>query len=160
MIKPKAKACKGIGKAAGVPGCGNVTVWRTYGLCDACLYEYYNNDERGRITIAKTRPDRTAARKPIARSQKPIAKESKKRRVENLQYQADRIVFLGKPENRICPVTGEPATEIHHKKGRIGSLLLNQKYWLAVSRKGHQQIEACPEWAKENGFSLDRLSVE
>lgn len=90
---------------------------------------------------------------------KPIPRRSKKRTVQELQYNADVKVFLGKPENRICPVTGQQTNQVHHKKGRIGSLLLDQRYWLAVSPEGHRQIENNPIWAKEKGYSLDRLSL-
>lgn len=87
-----------------------------------------------------------------------IPKVSEKRKIDNLKYSAQRIVFLGKPENKICPITGWPTTEIHHKKGRIGDLFLDERYWIALSREGHQYVEENPEWAKENGYSLDRLS--
>lgn len=83
---------------------------------------------------------------------------SKKRKVENAQYSVLRIEFLSKPENQICPITGWPTCDIHHKKGRVGSLFLDTKYWVALSREGHQFVEENPEWAKENGYSLDRLS--
>lgn len=89
--------------------------------------------------------------------QKPIARRSKKRIVQELQYNADVKVFLGKTENKICPVTGQQTNQVHHKKGRIGDLLNDQRFWLAVSPKGHSMIENNPEWAKENGYSLNRL---
>jgi len=92
---------------------------------------------------------------------KPVYKipsVSKKRKVENAQYTVLRIEFLSKPENKICPITGWPTTDIHHKKGRVGDLFLDTKYWIALSREGHQHVEDNPEWAKENGYSLDRLS--
>lgn len=88
---------------------------------------------------------------------KLIAKVSSKRKIQNLQYSADRIVFLNKPENRICPVTGNKTTDVHHRKGRVGDLFLNQEFWLAVSREGHIEIEEHPEWAKEMGYSINRL---
>lgn len=86
-----------------------------------------------------------------------IPKISKKRKVENAKYLVLRIEFLGKKENAICPVTGEKTTEIHHKKGRVGSLFLDTNFWLAVSRGGHLEIENNPEWAKQKGYSLNRL---
>jgi hypothetical protein len=92
------------------------------------------------------------------KSMKPIPKVSEKRKIDNLKYSAQRIVFLGKPENKICPITGWPTTDIHHKKGRVGELFLDERYWIALSREGHQHVEDNPEWAKENGYSLDRLS--
>ena len=91
---------------------------------------------------------------------KPIPKISQKRKIENAKYIVLRIEFLGKKENSICPVTGEKTTEIHHKKGRVGNLFLDVRYWLAVSREGHKRIEENPEWAKKEGYSLSRLSKE
>jgi len=89
---------------------------------------------------------------------KPIPKVSDKRKIENAKYSVLRIEFLGKKENQICPITGWPTTDIHHKKGRIGDLFLDTRYWIALSREGHQHVEDNPQWAKENGYSLDRLS--
>ena len=89
---------------------------------------------------------------------KPIAKLSKKKKQEMAVYLKLRADFLNKLENKICPITKEPTTDVHHKKGRVGKLFLETKYWLAVSRKGHQKIELNPEWAKENNYSLNRLS--
>ena len=87
-----------------------------------------------------------------------IPKVSQKMKVRNLQYQVLRIEFLGKKENQICPITKTKTTDIHHKKGRIGSLLLDTRYWVALSREGHKYVEEHPDWAKENGYSLSRLS--
>lgn len=95
---------------------------------------------------------------PEKKKRYSIPKVSEKRKIENLKYVAQRIVFLGKKENQICPITGKPTTDIHHQKGRVGSLFLDKTYWVALSREGHKQVEENPEWAKENGYSLDRLS--
>lgn len=96
---------------------------------------------------------------------KPLPKVSKKRAVENAKYTVKRLEFLGKPENRICPVTGKEATEIHHMKKRVGfadswarvnnvSLLLDTRFWLAVSREGHIWIHNNPKEATEVGFLM------
>ncbi len=85
---------------------------------------------------------------------KRIMPRSEKRSKEERAYLTLREVFL---KDKICPITGQQATEIHHKKGRIGKLLCDIKYWLAVSREGHIKIENNPEWAKEQGYSLSRL---
>lgn len=90
----------------------------------------------------------------------PISKVSKKRQIENAKYAVLRIEFLGKKENAICPITKQPTTDVHHKKGRVGSLFLDTKHWIALSREGHKFVEENPEWAKENGYSLNRLSNE
>lgn len=100
---------------------------------------------------------------------KPIPKVSKKKAVLDAKYTVKKIVYMGKPENKICPVTNQPTTDIHHKMGRVGfadswarinniPLLLDERFWLAVSRDGHRQIEENPAWAKEQGYSLSRLT--
>lgn len=105
------------------------------------------------------------------KSPKPIRKISKKQAVLNAQYLVANKEFLSKAENQICPVTKQKATEVHHKKGRVGyadewarenniPLSLDVRFFLAVSRKGHRQIEENPEWAKEMGYSLSRLTNE
>jgi len=106
--------------------------------------------------------------KPEPRQSKAINKKSKKQAVLDGKYTVARIEFLGKPENKICPITKRPATDIHHKMGRIGfadqwardnniPLLLDTRFWVALSRAGHTYVEEHPEWAKENGYSLNRL---
>lgn len=94
---------------------------------------------------------------PLKRIKTPIPKRSKKKIVQDLQYSVLRKEFLGKPENRFCPITGKPATDVHHMAGRLGDLYLDTRYWIALSREGHRRVEENPEWAKKNGYSLDRL---
>lgn len=72
-------------------------------------------------------------------------------------YAERRRVFLQKHPR--CAVYPEmPAKEIHHMKGRIGALLLDDRYWLAVSVKAHVEITNNPKWALEKGYSLPRLT--
>ena len=83
-----------------------------------------------------------------------IAKVSEKRKINNLKYSAQRIVFLGKPENKICPITKWPATEVHHKwcgKDRA-KYYLDESTWMAVSRDGHNWIHDNPKEARELGY--------
>ena len=97
------------------------------------------------------------------KTRKPIPKVSKKRAIENAKYTVKRLEFLGKPENRICPVTGKEATEVHHMKKRVGfadswarvnnvTLLLDTRFWLAVSREGHIWIHNNPVEATALGY--------
>ena len=73
---------------------------------------------------------------------KPIPKVSKKRQVENLQYQVLRTEFLSKPENKICFINEctKKADTIEHSAGRLGfyddwardnniSLYLDVRFW-------------------------------
>ena len=129
------------------------------GMCN----NHYWEDNRRRNALKN-------AGKP-KKPQKPIPKKTKKKTVEDLQYRVKRIEFLGKPENKKCPITGQQTTDVHHKKGRVGfadqwardnniSLTLDTRFWVALSRDGHRYVEDNPEWAKENGYSLSRHTKE
>lgn len=74
---------------------------------------------------------------------------SKKREAQNRKYLKIRRKFL---EDKFCEVTGKPAQEVHHIKGRIGDLLLDQKFWMAVSREGHNWIHNNVNLAREKGW--------
>ena len=83
-----------------------------------------------------------------------IPKVSDKRKIEDLKYKVLRIEFLGKPENRICPITGWETTDVHHKwsgKDRA-KYFLDTNTWLAVSRDGHNWIHDNSKEARELGF--------
>jgi hypothetical protein len=140
------KKCKGTGKAKG-EGCGQdlqyserggmKVYFSKYGLGTSgckCFYSWFESPE-------------------------PIKKVSDKRKTENKDYTKVRKVFL---ESLIfCQVKGckELATEVHHQKGRIGKLLTDISYFLGVCRECHNKIELQPTWAKENGYSLNRLDI-
>lgn len=98
--------------------------------------------------------------KEMEKTRKPLKKVSDKKALQDIVYKSERIKFLMLPKNKICPITKLPATTIHHKKGRIGDLYLDKKYWVALSMEGHEFVEKNPEWAKKNGYSLNRLSNE
>ena len=144
---PSLKKCKGTGKAANFKGCGKEleyterggmkVYFSKFGLGTSGCRCFYNWFE----------------------SPKAIKKVSQKRNLENKDYTKVRKVFL---ESLIfCQVKGckELATEVHHKKGRIGKLLTNISYFLGVCRECHNKIELQPLWAKENGYSLNRLDI-
>ena len=83
-----------------------------------------------------------------------IAPRSKKRIAQDIVYSKLRKVFLNKPENKVCPITGEPTTEIHHKwsgKDR-DKYYLQVDTWLAVSRNGHIWIHQNSKLAREKGM--------
>jgi hypothetical protein len=87
---------------------------------------------------------------------KKIKQRSDKKKIDDLVYKAKRLKFL--KEHPRCAVYPElMASDIHHKRGRTGSNYLDEKTWLAVSRRAHQEIEENPEWAYSNGYSELRL---
>lgn len=106
---------------------------------------------------------------PLKRSAKPMRRASTALAARRRQYSKQRKVFLNRPENQWCPVaaagltghvwlsSGRPrleiqTTDVHHRKGRDGKLLLDERYWLAVSRAGHEFIHANPNEARKHGW--------
>lgn len=56
-------------------------------------------------------------------------------------------------EVRVCEACrSRPATEIHHKRGRIGELLNDRTHWLSVCRICHNLIHRAPKWAAQQGY--------
>ena len=97
--------------------------------------------------------------KTAMEGRKKIARLSIKRQAQNDAYLLLRQAYLQR--NPICEVATEmctiTATDIHHKAGRTEDKLTDRRYFLATCRICHRQIEEHPIWAKEQGFSLNRL---
>lgn len=88
---------------------------------------------------------------------KPIRKVSKKTSKKLVEYSRLKKQFI---VGKICPIYPElKVVDVHHKCGRSGDLLLDTRFWLAVSRKGHIWIELHPKEAREKGYSLPRHFV-
>ena len=135
-ISPKKKLCS---------GCGEMTfIWKNVSgnkLCKQC---------------ATT----GVAIKPTIKA-KPIPPRSQKRSKEERLYAAKRIIFIQEHpmcEAHISGICTEYATEVHHKKGRIGEDLLDETHWLALCHMCHDYIENHREFAMEKGFSIKRIN--
>lgn len=152
-IKPVHGTCKGCGDHKRIYN-------KSRFLCAGC-YKY------NRAKVYQERSQK--------RPQKPKKHKIKNATAKQLKllskYRKIRDPFMRDPKNKFCPVTGQLTTDVHHKKGKIGyadewarindiPLLLDVRFFLAVSRKGHEKIETNPEWAKKNGYSIDRLKDE
>ena len=142
MITPKLKLCDGYGRKS--------RIWKNVDgkkLCKQCS----SNTGVAKLSI-----------KPTAKS-KPILVRSQKRSKEDRLYSGKRVIFL--QENPMCQahlpgICTKHATEVHHKKGRIGELLLNILFWLGVCHACHEWIELNREAAIEMGLSVSRLAKE
>lgn len=109
------------------------------------------------------------ARKSAAPKEKPkrqrISKTADPER-EKI-YLAIRDLYLSvNTECKLCVLdslwTGrvEKATDVHHKKGRIGELLFDVRHFLPVCRNHHTWIEQNPKSSKAWGFSESRHAIE
>ena len=105
-------------------------------------------------------PDQVDARRPraalTAKPRKPIRRRSAKMRGLMDIYRERKAAYLKKhPWCAVVPHDGRQrnrATEIHHTRGRAGTLLLDERYWLPVSASGHDFIHANPKLARELGY--------
>lgn len=53
MISTKPKACKGINNAKDFEGCGEVVMYRRYGLCASCIVKWNLSTEEGKKDLQK-----------------------------------------------------------------------------------------------------------
>lgn len=101
--------------------------------------------------------------KPCAQKSYGKPKAKKKFIAPISKGQADRLAVYRKRKHKFmkanpyCKVCGKDATDLHHIKGRIGKDLIDVDNFLAVCRGCHTKIEENPKWAKDNGYSKDRL---
>ena len=88
---------------------------------------------------------------------KPLSDKRAKRNREYLKLRKSFLETFPECQAKLSGCTHE-ATQVHHKCGRIESLLNDTTYWLAVCHSCHTWIELNPVKAKELGLSLSRLS--
>lgn len=101
-------------------------------------------------------PCRKAKPKP---RRKPLKRFSKKRAKQERSYSVLRKQFLeANPECeaklKVCTIE---ATQVHHRKGRIGENLLDVSTWVACCGACHAWIELNPQASKQLGLSESRL---
>ena len=86
-----------------------------------------------------------------------IKSVSDKKLTELKEYRVVRDRYLA--EHKVCehPDCKNPSEDLHHAKGRVGSLLTDVRYFKALCRRCHRWVEENPEQSKEIGLSLSRL---
>jgi len=89
-----------------------------------------------------------------------IKSVSQRRLLALKEYRVVRDAYMS--DHKICehPECSNPSTELHHSKGRIGSLLTNPLYFKALCNSCHSWAEKNPILAKELGLSVDRLTKD
>lgn len=92
----KQKICKkGINKALGFEGCGNVTFKLTAGLCPSCYFSFLTTDERGKIIYKKSFLPK------VSLKLKSFDKAKTKQMKENIKTNSDYAKELQKEINTI-----------------------------------------------------------
>jgi hypothetical protein len=89
-----------------------------------------------------------------------IPRISKKRLAENKTYTPAVKAYV--KANPYCAIKSEVCTKItdapHHTKGRIGSLLSDERYWLPACNECNLYIEDNDAWARANGFKVSKFT--
>lgn len=82
-----------------------------------------------------------------------IRARTPKRKTDEQEYGRRRKIFLrNHPWCAVAKALHEKprrATQVHHKRGRIGRLLLDERHWLPVSSWGHEWINSHPAEARK-----------
>ncbi len=96
-----------------------------------------------------------------SKPRKPIRRFSTRRAALSREYARRAKDFLVR--NAWCawglkqtPPQHIRATQVHHTRGRIGRLLLDERFWVAVSAAGHEWIHRNIEAARQLGLICER----
>lgn len=98
----------------------------------------------------------------LPKSQKPIKKQSDKRKKEDILYTVMRKQWLSDHPMCFMAIPGiceKKATTIQHKKGR-GKYYLDTRFWGSGCMPCHHYADTHPEEAFEKGWAIPRLTAE
>lgn len=92
------------------------------------------------------------------KKRKRIAPISESKKLDLKLYKQAREEYLN--ENKVCErCNNSTRLEVHHRRGRIGSLLYNPKYFMACCGECHRHIENNPLEALKMGWSVKRTGL-
>jgi len=122
----------------------------SHGNCKNCATLLKLRNTPKQVTLKQTADGKTAKVFKIA----PMSKN----RAEQLKdYRKKRDEFL---KGKTCEFPGctSNLVELHHVKGRVGSLLTDVRYFKALCRRHHRFAEENPLEALKMGVSVSRLA--
>lgn len=79
---------------------------------------------------------------------RPVSKARSKQ--VKLYSKLRKIHLIEVPVCEVCK--SRAASEIHHKRGRIGELLNDRTHFLSTCEVCHRLIHKAPKWAAEKGY--------
>ena len=84
---------------------------------------------------------------------KRINYQSENRAEQEKIYQRKKKIYMD--NHKVCECgCGRPSEDLHHRAGRIGSLLTDERYFMAVSRICHGKIHTNPKESREKGWLI------
>lgn len=144
MISRKKKTCK---------ACGEEAYLYARGMCAHCDRKV-NPQKHG---LLKPSGESSPERVQTPQKRKRIAPVSEKQARRLKEYRKLRDAYL--KANNTCEFPGCTSTEVtlHHGAGRVGDLLTDTNYFVALCFKHHRFVEENPTEAKGMGLSYNRL---
>ena len=91
------------------------------------------------------------------KARRPIRQVSRKQAQRIRKYKDVKYKYLEEKPYCECGC-GRRSSQIHHKKGRLGDLLIDTRFFMAVSNFCHRRIEDNPSLAYARGWSLSRTA--
>jgi len=134
---------------------------KNFAMCFGCA-EFKNLKTYGATQFCNDCAPETKEDAPIIKKSYKMRTESKKRAKEKKIYLSRRkgLLILNpkcEPNEEGCELE---SNQIHHKKGREGPLLNDQRFFLYTCGNCHRVIEDNPEWARNMGYSLSRTKTK
>lgn len=101
------------------------------------------------------------AKKREAKPRKKLRKVSPRQSKRIREYLKIRKKFLSQPDNILCRLCakeghGRLATEIHHRRGKVGALLFDVRWFLPTCWQHHRKIHDNVAWSLKEGWMLPR----
>lgn len=128
--------------------------------CDKTLNKDSYEIKRSSSALSSPKPTKVSQIKPkqATKKKKPIKPISEKEKLRLKEYRRVRNIYFSK--NPVCEFPGCDSIEVtlHHKRGRIGGLLTNTKYFCSLCATHHTWVENNPAQAILMGLSESRLS--
>lgn len=155
-MNPTPKKCKGINKAHGFKGCGEVVTYRKYGLCASCLVDWMNETEEGEKYLQSVRIVSKKRVEKEEKKKKKIAKDNETNWREKLQTKLQeiaRLIDIGQP----CLARGYHANQLHG--GHVFSKGSNKTMALNLHNI-HRQSAQSNHFQNEDGLFREGLKNE
>lgn len=131
-------------------------------FCEGCesdqyIWKVYERKKYCKLCWLRLAPPKPLNKSPLKKTQTYISPISESRSQDLAKYRKSRQEYF--KENPVCEFPGcdDMRLELHHKRGRIGNLLFNKKFFCSLCHKHHVFIETHPEEAKRLGLSEYRL---
>jgi hypothetical protein len=153
----KEKSCKGINKARMVKGCGKLTLYRTFGLCNNCLSDFLFNSDAGKVIFnkinLKVKTDKEKAFKSDLRAKLKTIGEYKAEARKSFQKWI-RLRDIDKPCISCNSSTSELFDGGHFYKAEVYSgLIFNEN-------NCHKQCRKCNRFMNGNELNYRKGLIE